>query len=90
MLEYRVERWNYTLVASSRKKTIRGNQKLSHSKVKNNKVRLQYAIIFKKSNIPHYAKICKNWKQKQINSSIKVFHVKLKIKKIDGHLKPQE
>ena len=44
----------------------------------------------KKSNILHYAAICKNWKQKQINSSIKVFHVKLKIKKIDGQLKPQE
>ena len=45
MLECRVQRWNYTLVASSRKKTIRGNQKLSHSEIKNNKVRLQFAII---------------------------------------------
>ena len=32
----------------------------------------------------------KTGKRSKINSSIKVFHVKLKIKKIDGHLKPQE
>ena len=37
-----------------------------------------------------YKKFCENWKEKQSNSSIKVFHVKLKIKKIDGQLKSQE
>ena len=49
MLEYKVQRGNYTPVASSRK----DNENLFHSKIKNNKVRLkQYAII--KNEVIYY------------------------------------